>query len=97
MTRKRILEILPIITAFANGSDIQYRLPGSTEDWKTWNEDKTVSPFNHDHWEFRVRPQPREYYIIYDIGQTEMKRIYPANSAFGVAEDEIIVFVREIL
>ena len=57
MTRKRIKEILPIIQAYAEGKDIQYRLPGSTESWKTFVEDKCTSPFNHDHWEYRINPE----------------------------------------
>lgn len=66
MTRKRIKEILPIIQAYAEGKDIQYRLPGSTESWKTFIEDKCTSPFNHDHWEYRIKPEPREFWVVVD-------------------------------
>ena len=64
MNRERAAELLPIITAFANGEDVkQYNaFSGMSEEDQQW---LTVNDMKCDieGLKFRVDPTPREWYI----------------------------------
>jgi len=63
MTRERAKELLPIITAFAEGKDVQYR----THRNDVWSP--ATSPNFAEHLEWRVKPEPREFWVnVYSTG-----------------------------
>ena len=60
MDRERAAELLPIITAFAEGKTIESSACYSTE----WGEVTTTHW--HDDCEFRIKAEPREWYLCWD-------------------------------
>ena len=60
MNRERAAELLPIITAFAEGKSIEGR-PCPNSEWGP----VTTSHFL-DGWEFRIKPEPREFWVCFD-------------------------------
>ena len=58
MNRNRAKELLPIIQAFAEGKDIQYK----TELSNGWN--KASYPIFSDEKEYRIKPEPREFWLF---------------------------------
>lgn len=57
MIREEAKELLPIIKAFANGIDIQYRKKGNSE-WNDVDTDTDVA-FNYYDEEYRIKPKPK--------------------------------------
>jgi len=61
MNRERAKELLPIITAFANGEDIQFH------DVIGWSDigDEGIDPegLDDDGLKFRIKPSPREWWV----------------------------------
>lgn len=64
MNRERARELLPIIQAFAEGEDIQYRVPDDkecgTDKWTNFIMPKISL---RDHVEYRIKPKPREWIL----------------------------------
>lgn len=56
MNRKEAAELLPIIQAFAEGKDIEYRTKGFNEDWKKVTQ---ISALSFKSFEYRVKPEPK--------------------------------------
>ena len=89
MNRERAKELLPIIHAFAEGKDIQYRT-----EWSNGWTNSSVPKF-HDDREYRIKPEPREFTIV--IYADDDKRAYNGWAPyFGVGGEEIIK-VREVI
>jgi len=64
VNRERAKELLPIIEAYANGEDLEFRLIGKTG-WMMFpkNEELTIT-FPYDDYEYRVKPkQPLEVFM----------------------------------
>ena len=59
MTRERAKELLPVIQAWAEGKEIQVSLDG--KDWRTLPSPNPM--FENENWEWRVKPEPREFWI----------------------------------
>ena len=57
MTREYAKELLPIITAFANGDDIQSQSPGGN--WSIINE----PGFSLEPSRYRIAPKPRKVWV----------------------------------
>ena len=58
MTRTQVRQLLPVLTAFANGEPVQYRDKRYTDDWATINPDTTeFRMVDLDPTEWRVRPE----------------------------------------
>ena len=55
MNRERAKELLPIIQAYAEGKDVQIKLDNG------WMTLKSTSFYDDS--EYRIKPEPREYYI----------------------------------
>jgi hypothetical protein len=65
MTRERARELLPVIQAFAEGKEIQERFIGGKDDWSDCSERGPSAPaWNSTKWEFRIKPEPREWWIM---------------------------------
>lgn len=61
MTQQQAKELLPIITAFAEGKEIQYKSrSGPINKWTKVCD----TSWSNDILEFRIKPEPREYWII---------------------------------
>ena len=56
MNRKEAIELLPIIQAFAEGKDIEYRTKGFNEDWKKVTQ---IPALSFESFEYRIKPNPK--------------------------------------
>lgn len=56
MNRKEAAELLPIIKAFAEGKDIEYRTKGFNEDWKKVTQ---IPALSFKSFEYRIKPEPK--------------------------------------
>ena len=67
MNRERARELLPIIEAFANGEEIQFRAsldPDLPDSWSDLPEDeRLIMTFPADDYEYRIKPSPREFFL----------------------------------
>lgn len=82
MNRKEAIELSPIIQAFAEGKDIEYRSKGFNEDWKKVIQIPEVS---FKSFEYRIKPEP-SYRPFANAEEcwNEMKKHQP----FGVVKDK---------
>ena len=80
MNRERAKQLAPMLKAFGDGEDIQWRgcldLRGSDDEWATMPTDPLlITTFPADDYEYRIKPKPREWWIkASDI---------PASGCFG--------------
>ena len=59
MTREETKALLPVMQAWAEGKAIQVRISCGR-----WEDYKGVDPgFNNNSWEWRLKPEPREWTI----------------------------------
>ena len=56
MNRKETAELLPIIQAFAEGRDIEYRTKGFNENWKKVTQ---IPELSFKSFEYRIKPEPK--------------------------------------
>ena len=56
MNRKEAAELLPIIQAFAEGRDIEYRTKGFNENWKKVTQ---IPALSFESFEYRIKPNPK--------------------------------------
>ena len=87
MDRKRAAELLPVIQAFADGKDIQSRHKGSA--WRP-----VVDNVFKDDVEYRIKPEPREWYVALDTGDP-----YECTAFSNMPDPAIgdVVHVREVI
>ena len=93
MDRERAKELLPVITAFAEGKDIEWRgcpsLRGSDDEWATMPTNPLlITTFPADDYEYRIKPKPREWWLDPTDGEI-LQQDTPPNSDF--------IKVREVL
>lgn len=55
MNREQAKDLLPIIQAFAEGKEIEYRSKGFNEEWREMHEMPGLSFDSH---EYRIKPEP---------------------------------------
>jgi hypothetical protein len=65
MNRERAKELFPIIKAYAEGKDIQFRL--DDDGWHDVVESLALT-FPAEDYEYRIKPEPREYFILQNRG-----------------------------
>ena len=56
MDRQQAKELLPIIQAFAEGKNIEYRSKGFNEDWKKVTQ---IPGLSFNSFEYRIKPEPK--------------------------------------
>lgn len=56
MNRSEAKELLPIIQAFAEGKEIEFRSKGFDEEWR---ELKQIPGLSYDSFEYRIKPEPK--------------------------------------
>ena len=56
MTREEAKQLLPIIQAFAEGKDIEYRTKGFNENWKKVTQ---IPALSFKSFEYRIKPEPK--------------------------------------
>ena len=68
MNRERCKELLPIFKAFAEGKTIQWN--HKQAEITIWNDcvDPSI-PFDIDYLEYRIKPEPREFWIQRDLAK----------------------------
>ena len=100
MTPERAKELLPIIEAYANGAKIQSR--SDDEEWR----DDSYPLFNSTSYEFRIKPEPREFWVCWDgvknvglLTERPDACVYPCDT-FGmgsVSHWDNVIKVREVI
>ena len=95
MNRERVKELLPVLEAFANGEDIQFRLfewdLNFENEWSDLSvKEELIITFPADDYDYRIKPKAREFWIH--------KKSMTA-FAKGVISDppESYIVVREVL
>lgn len=75
MNRKEAAELLPIIQAYAEGRDIEYRTKGFNENWKKVTQ---IPELSFKSFEYRIKPEPN-YRPFYNTEEcwNEMKKHKP--------------------
>lgn len=82
MNRKEAAELLPIIQAFAEGRDIEYRTKGFNENWKKVTQ---IPELSFKSFEYRIKPEPSyRPFVNAEECWNEMKKHQP----FGVVKDK---------
>ena len=85
MDRERAKELLPIIQAFAEGKSIEGR-PCPNSEWGP----VTTSHFM-DGWEFRIKPEPRVFWLdIHDLEVLEQETNPAPSSGAWIKVMEIL-------
>lgn len=90
MNRERARELLPVIQAFAEGEEIEYRRSNSSSD-RSWRV-PTTPYFSDDH-EYRVKPSPREFWVR----PCEFGEVRACNADRNVVASEGWIKVIEVL
>lgn len=73
MNRERMKELLPVMQAFADGKEIEYKYKTKKDDWNA-----IADPNWMDDYDYRVKPVLREYWII----------LYPSGLPYNTYETE---------
>lgn len=82
MDRQQAKELLPIIQAFAEGKNIEYRSKGFNEDWKKVTQ---IPALSFKSFEYRIKPKPRyRPFANAEECWQEMQKHQP----FGVVKDK---------
>lgn len=79
MNRDRAKKLLPIIQAFAEGKEIQFRLIDDDvnfrEDWLDLPKDeRLIVTFPADDYEYRIKPEPREFWVVLEEDEPVLVR-----------------------
>ena len=82
MNRKEAAELLPIIQAFAEGRDIEYRSKGFNENWKKVTQ---IPELSFKSFEYRIKPEPK--YRPFK-SQEECLQEMLKHQPFGVVKDK---------
>ena len=64
MTKERAKELIPVIQAYAEGKAVQVRIAGDGDPWQDYSGE--CPNFENGNWEWRVKPEPREFWVIVD-------------------------------
>ena len=59
MTRERAKELLPIIQAYAEGKEIEFRAYYGSGDWQP-----VINMAMNPNQEYRIKPEPREFWCV---------------------------------
>ena len=82
MNRKEAAGLLPIIQAFAEGKDIEYRTKGFNENWKKVTQ---IPELSFKSFEYRIKPEPKyRPFKTQEECWNEMLKHQP----FGVVKDK---------
>ncbi len=99
MNRERAKELLPIIQAFADGEDVQFRpyqYNPDIEDVPNWSDlpeqEELMITFPADDYEYRIKPKPREFWI--DLTDSTFIEADKGSKYWG--EEHELIKVREI-
>ncbi len=75
MDRQQAKELLPIIQAFAEGKNIEYRSKGFNEDWKKVTK---IPELSFKSFEYRIKPEPKyRPFVNTEECWTEMQKHQP--------------------
>lgn len=92
MTRERAKDLLPVIQAYADGKDIQFRYNDGL-----WVDHQ--SEFNPDPSpivQYRVKPEPREFWIGWCHEHGPHRRVWDQPPP-RLCNDCVIIHVREVV
>ena len=100
MDRARARELVPIIKAYGDGEDIQFRLRGDQDNWSDLPDDPLlILTFPCEDYEYRIKPKPREWmlaksgkeYCVTEGGRS------PGKVIKVLTDNAEIIKVREVL
>ena len=95
MNRERAKKLLPIIQAFAEGKEIEYKSPSHINPRDKWDSIEKDHDLDIDQWLYRIKPEPREFTVV--IYADDDKRAYNGWAPYvGVGGEELIK-VREVI
>ena len=90
MNREDAKELWPIIKAFGDGEDVEWRSAGKDK----WDPKSEKSGFTQSPSHYRIKPKPREFWVSafrYSTDQTE-RHCFDGKPSFGTW-----IKVREVL
>jgi len=96
MNRERAIKLLPVIRAFADGKEVEWRDNDLYKEWQTGAQEPT---FDEPSNEWRIKPEPREFWInIYGDGYEPCVHptLQSAEEECSPARKEVIK-VREVM
>lgn len=86
MTRERCKELLPVMTAWANGEVIQCRCRHKNGSYGAWEDLRGTGAGDDPHWcsdlDYRVKPKPLEVWLVLDAADHIMCARSDAQDAF---------------
>lgn len=104
MNRERAKELLPIIEAFANGEEIQFRPldwgDGREPEWSDLPEDSMLRiTFPADDYEYRIKPKAREFWIVSNENRSDRYPhvLSPEEKEKHFADSSRYIKVREVI
>ena len=81
MNRERAKELLPIIQAFAEGKDIQFRYYKEGYEWADMRkDDRFTATFPAEDYEYRIKPEPMEIWV----------NVYPGRADCFISERKAV-------
>lgn len=96
MTREEAKHLLPVLEAYAKGKVIQWRFKVNVDkSWRDYNPDHHFSPVSREDWEWRIKPEPREW-TMYRY-KHEKTWYETTNTSAAIDPCVELVRVREIL
>lgn len=95
MTREQAKKLLPVITAFANGKQIQMKVSNSLNEWK----DFPNLDFHADPSLYRIKLESREFWLVNDRSGKLLTILYSEpNSLFKSKHSDCeIIHVKEVI
>lgn len=92
MTPEVAREMIPILEAIERGALVERRCKG--ENW----EPQVGTMILNDDWEFRIKPQPREFWVAWEDDDTEDCAVYTEKEGPPkLSYWDRIIKVREVL
>jgi hypothetical protein len=76
MTKETYIKLKPILDAWAIGKTIQFRRINHT-DWTDF-EDSEIFANTTNYYEFRLKPEPREFWVLEFTSEHKPDYIYPS-------------------
>lgn len=89
MTRERAKELLPVISEFSNGKEVEYQ----AYDGKWYHTDSPK--FDCADLSYRVKQEPREFWLVSQKGSCLLYGVW-INEPIHLKESHDIIHVREV-
>lgn len=96
MTKERLKELLPVMQAWIESKPIEVRTHPNGH-WEVYRG--TCPDFDHELWSWRIKPEPREYWV--NVYNGWLGNLYPtketANKDAVADQRQELIHLREVL